>query len=84
LKGPVVLYAAALLAMAAQAASRAMGRGGADATLAAFGAALFVASDSVLAYQRFCHPVEWGRLAVLATYFCAQAGLAASVVLYRR
>jgi uncharacterized membrane protein YhhN len=53
------------------------------AILAAAGAGLFVVSDSVLAFQRFRHPLEWGRLLVLGTYFAAQGGIALSVVLHR-
>lgn len=83
LRIPVLLYALALLAMAAQAASRAASRPDAAAILAAAGAGLFVVSDAVLAFQRFRHPLEWGRLLVLGTYFAAQGGIALSVVLYR-
>jgi uncharacterized membrane protein YhhN len=83
LRIPVVLYAVALLTMAAQAASRATSRRDAAAILAAVGAGLFVVSDSVLAFQRFRHPLEWGRLLVLGTYFAAQGGIALSVVLHR-
>lgn len=83
LRIPVVLYAAALSAMASQAASRAAARCDAAAILAAVGAGLFVVSDSVLAFQRFCHPLEWGRILVLGTYFVAQGGIALSVTLPR-
>ena len=83
LRIPVVLYAVALVAMAAQAASRAASRPDAAAILAAAGAGLFVVSDSVLAFQRFRHPLEWGRLLVLGSYFAAQGGIALSVVLHR-
>ena len=81
---PVVLYAVALLAMAAQAASRALSKRSADASLAALGAALFLVSDSVLAYQRFRERLEWGHFIVLGTYFTAQAGIALSVLLYSK
>jgi uncharacterized membrane protein YhhN len=84
LRIPAVLYAVALLAMAAQAASRAASRRDAAAILAAAGAALFVVSDSVLAFQRFRRPLDWGRVVVLGTYFVAQGGIALSVVLHRR
>ena len=47
------------------------------------GAGLFVVSDSVLAFRRFCHPLEWGRILVLGTYFTAQGGIALSVMLPR-
>lgn len=83
LRIPVVLYAVALSAMAAQAASRAASRPDAAAIVAAVGAGLFVVSDSVLAFQRFCHPLEWGRILVLGTYFAAQGGIALSVMLPR-
>jgi alkylglycerol monooxygenase len=83
LRIPVVLYAVALLAMAAQAASRATSRRDAAAILAAVGAALFVVSDSVLAFQRFRHPLACGHVMVLGTYFAAQGGIALSVVLHR-
>ena len=83
LRIPVVLYTVAIVAMAAQAASRAASRRDAPAILAAVGAALFVVSDSVLAFQRFRHPLDWGRVMVLGTYFAAQGGIALSVVLRR-
>ena len=84
LRIPVLLYAVALLVMAAQAASRAASRRDAAAILAAVGAALFVVSDSVLAFQRFRHPLDWGRIVVLGTYFGAQGGITLSVVLCRK
>jgi uncharacterized membrane protein YhhN len=83
LRIPVVLYAAALSAMAAQSASRVASRCNAAAIVAAVGAGLFVVSDSVLAFQRFCHPLVWGRILVLGTYFAAQGGIALSVMLPR-
>jgi len=84
LRLPVLLYTLAISAMAAQASSRALAKRDAAAILAAVGAALFVASDSVLAFQRFRHPLAWGRFVVLGTYFAAQGGIALSVVLHRR
>lgn len=83
LRLPVVLYALALTLMAAQAASRALSLRDLAATLAALGAGCFVASDSALAYQRFCHHVQFGHLIVLGTYFVAQAGIVLSVLCYR-
>lgn len=82
LRLPVLCYTVALLAMAAQAASRAQAMRNPAAVLAAAGAALFVISDAVLAIQRFRQPLEGGRLLVLGTYFAAQAGIALSVVLF--
>jgi uncharacterized membrane protein YhhN len=82
LRLPIVLYAAALTTMAAQAASRAVSKRELSTLLAALGAGFFVVSDSVLAYQRFSHPVRLGHSIVLGTYFVAQAGIALSVLLY--
>lgn len=79
LRLPVVFYAATLSAMAAQAGSRAMSKRDTGSLIAAAGAALFVMSDSALAFQRFNHRLEWGRFLVLGTYFAAQTGIALSV-----
>lgn len=79
LRAPVVLYAAALLAMAWQAAERWMALGTTAALLAATGAGLFVASDSALAWERFAARHRWGPVLVLGTYFAAQWLIALSV-----
>jgi uncharacterized membrane protein YhhN len=79
LRAPVAVYAAALLAMAWQAAERHAALGTTPTLLAAAGAALFVASDSVLAWQRFVRRFRHGQAAVLATYFAAQWLIALSV-----
>ena len=47
--------------------------------LAAIGAVLFMASDSVLALDRFRTPLRWAQPALLATYFAAQWCFAASM-----
>ena len=71
LKGPVVVYAAALCLMAWQAAEGALdGREGMGT--AAAGAALFVASDSALAVDRFARHFRRAQVVVLGTYFAAQ------------
>jgi uncharacterized membrane protein YhhN len=44
----------------------------ASALLAGAGAALFVASDALLAWDRFRAPFHASRAAVLSTYFLAQ------------
>jgi uncharacterized membrane protein YhhN len=79
LRVPVIVYAAALLLMAWQAAERCAALGTTPALLAAIGAGLFVASDSVLAWQRFVRPVRRGHAVVLGTYFAAQWLIALSV-----
>lgn len=79
LRGPVLLYAAALLGMAWQAAERWAGQDTPPALLAAAGAALFVVSDSVLAWERFAGRVRGGSALVLSAYFAAQWLIAMSV-----
>lgn len=79
LRLPVLVYAGILLAMAAQAASRALDHRTVFAGAAALGAILFVVSDSLLALNRFGHPVRASRLLVLAPYFAAQWLIAISV-----
>jgi len=72
LRIPVVLYVAVILAMAVQATGRAVRIRDASALLAGAGAALFVASDALLAWDRFRAPFHASRAAVLSTYFLAQ------------
>ncbi len=79
LGGPVLLYAATLLVMGWQAAEQHLALH-TTATLAALvGAALFVVSDSLLAYNRFVRPFRAAQPAVLSTYFIAQWLIALSV-----
>lgn len=79
LRAPVAVYAAALLAMAWQAAERWMAFGTTPALLAMAGAALFVVSDSALAWGRFRERLPNGERVVLSTYFAAQWLIALSV-----
>jgi uncharacterized membrane protein YhhN len=79
LRAPVALYAAALMAMAWQAMERWAVLDATPALLAAAGAVLFVASDSVLAWERFVRRHGWGQVVVLGTYFAAQWLIALSV-----
>lgn len=73
---PVVIYALALGAMAAQAISRARQLSGTagdvTARYAAIGGLLFLASDTVLAYGRFRWDIPFNALWVLGTYYAAQ------------
>ncbi len=76
LRVPVLLYVLCLASMAAQAAVvwRAA-RGTADEMLArsaAIGGALFVASDALLATNKFAGPLPLAPLWVLSTYWAAQ------------
>lgn len=79
LRAPVAVYAAALLVMAWQAAARWAVLDTTPALLAALGAALFVVSDSVLAWERFRRRHAHGQAVVLGTYFAAQWLIASSV-----
>lgn len=85
---PVIAYVIALLLMAGFALARARSlraREGAasavaaSARLAAIGAALFVVSDTLLAWDRFGGGIPLASLWVLATYFSAQWYIARSV-----
>lgn len=71
LRVPVVLYVIALASMAAQAAV--LWRAGTPrGTVLALGGALFVASDALLATNRFGGPLPMASLWILATYWSAQ------------
>lgn len=48
---------------------------GAARPLAILGALLFLASDAILAWDRFVQPQPWARLAVMVTYHLGQLGL---------
>ncbi|MFL5386725.1 MAG: lysoplasmalogenase [Longimicrobiaceae bacterium] len=77
LKAPVVVYALVLLGMAWAAAER-CAAGWPGGTLAAAGAALFVASDSALAINRFARQFRGADAVVLGTYYAAQTLIALS------
>lgn len=90
---PVIAYVIALLLMAGFALARARSlraREGAASTvaasarLAAIGAALFVISDTLLAWNRFGGGIPLASLWVLATYYLAQWHIARSVDLQAR
>lgn len=69
---PVLVYLLIIVAMAWQAATRWNDLHTTAAGLAALGAALFVLSDSVLAWNRFGRPFRAAQAVVLSTYFAAQ------------
>ncbi|HEX5723998.1 MAG TPA: lysoplasmalogenase [Longimicrobiaceae bacterium] len=79
LRVPVTAYAAVLSAMAWAALGQWLRHGDARSALAFAGAALFVASDSLLAADRFARPFPAARALVLGTYWAAQLLIAASV-----
>jgi uncharacterized membrane protein YhhN len=79
LRGPVVGYVVAILSMAWMAMNRWLVAPGPGPACAAVGALLFVASDSLLALDRFRARYRWSRAWVLATYWVAQGLIAVSV-----
>lgn len=80
---PVLLYGAVITIMLWQAIERAaaMTAGLASAFSAALGAALFVLSDSALAYNRFVHRFRTAQLLVLGAYWAGQLLIALSISL---
>jgi uncharacterized membrane protein YhhN len=83
LRVPVLAYVAALACMAAQAAVWWLTRRGGSAPdlawRAAAGGALFMASDAVLAANRFLAPVPAAGLWILASYWLAQLAIAGAL-----
>lgn len=79
LRLPVVIYVAALVAMAWQAGVRAAVLETTATYVAAVGAALFVVSDATLAINRFRRPFRAAQAVVMITYVLAQALIACSV-----
>jgi uncharacterized membrane protein YhhN len=69
---PVVVYVAAISAMVATAIASGIAVGIA-------GAALFFASDALIAEQRFVTPRSWSLLAIIVTYHLALGGLVLSL-----
>jgi uncharacterized membrane protein YhhN len=69
---PVMIYMLAILMMGWTAASRLMMTGQRGSTLAFMGALLFIASDSMLAVDRFKGRFQGAQAFILTTYFAAQ------------
>ena len=80
LRAPVVVYVIALSGMAALAAAVWWRRRDRCSAFAAVGALLFVASDGVLAWDRFLQPFDAARAIVLTLYWLAQWHIARSAV----
>ncbi|MDR0227007.1 MAG: lysoplasmalogenase family protein [Burkholderiaceae bacterium] len=72
LRLPVAAYVLVIALMAAQALGRAHHLGGGAAWCVGAGACFFMASDSLLAINRFVQPFDGAQAAVLATYYAAQ------------
>jgi uncharacterized membrane protein YhhN len=80
MKLPVSIYLIVILVMAWQAFNRWVTNTQAGSAFAALGAVLFVASDSIIAIDRFYGRVLFADLLIMATYFSAQWLIALSVV----
>lgn len=76
---PVLVYVLALGAMAAQAAATWVVRRDRPAAFAAVGGALFLVSDSLIAWNRFGDEFSAARLLILSSYWAAQWLLALSL-----
>lgn len=80
LRLPVAVYVCAIGLMAAQAFGRAAVLRDAPARLAAAGAACFMVSDTLLAFNRFVTPLPAQALWVLGSYYAAQGLLVAGLL----
>jgi uncharacterized membrane protein YhhN len=81
LLGPVIAYVVVLLVMGAVAVAAGAGAGRADADPALLAGALaFIASDTLLAYNRFVRPLPRATLQVHVTYHLALGLLVVSLV----
>jgi uncharacterized membrane protein YhhN len=76
----VIVYSCVIMIMAFQAANRWLTAENTSSLLALVGAYLFVASDSVLAVERFRGRFRSAQFWVLSTYFAAQWLIALSVM----
>ena len=73
LAGPVIAYVVVIGAMGVSAVAS-------GNALAAVGALLFMASDSLIGENRFVQPHAWAGGAIMVTYHLGQAGLVLSLV----
>lgn len=79
---PVLLYVIVITSMLWRAASRVDAPGvlAFSARAGLIGALFFVASDSILSFRMFGTPINLGGLAVMATYWLGQLGIALSAM----
>lgn len=78
LKGPVLVYTLVLVIMAFEAAGQFFAKPSLATTFSLAGAVLFMASDSLLAVNRFRRPFRSAQALLLSTYFLAQWLIASS------
>ena len=76
---PVIAYTLVLAVFLWQAAGRGLTLEGNSPDIAFLGAVLFVASDSVLAYDRFVKGFKFAGVFIMLTYWAAQVFIALSV-----
>ncbi|HRI08165.1 MAG TPA: lysoplasmalogenase [Nannocystaceae bacterium] len=75
---PVAAYTAAICVMGWRALAL-LGRGdGRDTWFAAAGALAFIASDTILAFNRFSEPIAGAGYSIILLYWLGQLGIAAS------
>lgn len=79
MKIPVVIYMIVLALMSWQSIHRWFAIGDVKTALAAFGALFFMASDSILAINKFRYNFRSAQMLLLTTYFTAQWMIALSV-----
>ena len=72
MKAPVMIYMLVIIVMAWQALNRWAGTAEQGSALAFAGALLFVASDSLLAVNRFKKRIRGAQAFIMSTYFMAQ------------
>jgi uncharacterized membrane protein YhhN len=72
MKAPVIVYMLVIILMAWQALNRWAGTAEQGSALAFAGAMLFVASDSLLAVNRFKKRIRGAQAYIMSTYFMAQ------------
>jgi uncharacterized membrane protein YhhN len=70
---PVSAYVAAISVMVASAIAT-------KNVYAAIGAVVFMASDTLIAWNRFVQPLAWAPVTIMVTYHVGQAGLVLSLV----
>jgi uncharacterized membrane protein YhhN len=69
---PVIVYAVVILSMLAAALNRYGKVNGLSFMLVSLGALLFVASDSMIAINKFYEKFDFARILIMATYLLGQ------------
>ncbi len=82
--GPVLIYTLVITVMLLMAFNRYEKVSTKSFWSIALGAVLFTASDSLLAWNKFVEPLEFGDLAIIGTYGLAQLGITVGAVYQMR